>query len=285
MTNVYEDMILKMAEVTLEAEDYTGEDGLLYCGKCRTPKQFRMEKPPMAGHLFPHRCKCEQERFDKEAAERKQQKHLQTVAELKKSGFTDPEMLNWTFANDKGLCPQIDKAHFYVEHWDTMRAENIGYLLWGKVGTGKSYFAGCIANALMEQEIPVRMTNFSLVLNDLAATFEGRNEYISRLCRPPLLIIDDFGVERGTEYGLEQVCHVIDSRYRSRKPLIVTTNLTLENLQNPQDAAHARIYDRLLEMCAPIRFTGKNLRQQTAQAKLTRLKELMNEERSTAYDR
>jgi DNA replication protein DnaC len=36
-----------------------------------------------------------------------------------------------------------------------------GYLLWGKVGTGKSYFAGCIANALMEQEVTVRMTNFS----------------------------------------------------------------------------------------------------------------------------
>ena len=109
----------------------------------------------------------------------------------------------------------------------------------------------------MEQEIPVRMTNFALILNDLAARFEGRNEYIDRLCRPPLLVIDDFGTERGTEYGLEQVYHVIDSRYRSRKPLIVTTNLTLDNLQNPQDTAHARIYDRLLEMCVPVLFTGR----------------------------
>ena len=43
------------------------------------------------------------------------------------------------------------------------------------------------------------------------------------------------------EYGLEQVYNVIDSRYRSRKPLIVTTNLSLTELQNPQDTAHARI--------------------------------------------
>ena len=50
-----------------------------------------------------------------------------------------------------------------------------------RVGTGKSYFAGCIANALMEKEIPVRMTNFALILNDLAASFEGRNEYILSL--------------------------------------------------------------------------------------------------------
>ena len=61
----------------------------------------------------------------------------------------------------------------------------------------------------------------------------------------------------------------------SRKPLIVTTNLTLDSLQNPLDTAHARIYDRLLEMCAPILFTGENFRRETAQAKLNRLKELM----------
>ncbi len=48
-------------------------------------------------------------------------------------------------------------------------------------------------------------------------------------------------MERGTEYGLEQVFNVIDSRYRSGKPLIVTTNLTLDDLHNPEDTAHSRI--------------------------------------------
>ncbi len=130
-------------------------------------------------------------------------------------------------------------------------------ILWGEVGTGKSYFAGCIANALMEKEVSVCMTNFALILNDLAASYKDRNEYIARLCSFPLLILDDFGMERGTEYGLEQVYNVIDSRYRSRKPLIVTTNLTLEELQNPEDTAHARIYDRLVEMCAPSALPGR----------------------------
>ena len=85
-----------------------------------------------------------------------------------------------------------------------MRAENIGLLLWGDVGTGKSFFAGCIANALMEKEIPVCMTNFARIINDLASRFEGRNEYIDRLFRYPLLILEDFGVERSTYCGLEQ---------------------------------------------------------------------------------
>ncbi|WP_289805190.1 ATP-binding protein, partial [Faecalibaculum rodentium] len=212
---------------------------------------------------------------DREAAEQEARRHHQAVADLKRRGFTDPAMRGWTFANDNGKCPQMKHAHFYVENWTAMQEENIGYLLWGGVGTGKSYFSGCIANALMEQEVAVRMTNFALILNDLTASFKGRNEYIARLCRAPLLILDDFGMERGTEYGLEQVYNVVDSRYRSRRPLIVTTNLSLQDLQHPKDTAHARIYDRLLEMCAPIRFSGENFRRATAQDKLARLKNLM----------
>ena len=75
---------------------------------------------------------------------------------------------------------------------------------------------------------------------------------------------------------MEPVYNVIDSRYRSRRPLIVTTNLSLQDLQYPQDTAHALIYDRLLEMCVPIRFSGENFRRATAQDKLARLKNLMD---------
>ena len=110
--------------------------------------------------------------------------------------------------------------------------------------------------------------------------YKDKNEYITRLCSFPLLILDDFGMERGTEYGLEQVYNVVDSRYRSGKPLIVTTNLTLEELQNPEDTAHARIYDRLTEMCCPVCITGENFRKAKAQAKMERLKMLLNRKES-----
>ena len=93
--------------------------------------------------------------------------------------------------------------------------------------------------------------------------------------RDPLLVIDDFGMERGTEYALEQIYNIIDSRYRSRKPLIVTTNLTLTELKNPQDTAHARIYDRLLELCTPIACTGPSMRKNIGQGKLDFLKTLL----------
>ena len=63
-----------------------------------------------------------------------------------------------------------------------MRAENLGLLLWGGVGTGKSFLAGCIANALMEQEVPVRMTNFARILNELNGSFSGRNDKELEAC-------------------------------------------------------------------------------------------------------
>ena len=280
MKNEINAVLENMTTTIPEPEDYTGEDGLLYCGKCRKPKEayFTPDKAAIFGRdRHPAECDCQRTaREEREAAE-KRRRHLDTVEELKRRGFTDPTMRDWTFENDNGRNPQTGLARRYVEHWEDMRTDNIGCLFWGGVGTGKSYLAGCIANALMEKEIPVRMTNFALILNDLAASFEGRNEYISRLCRYPLLILDDFGMERGTEYGLEQVFNVIDSRYRSGKPLIVTTNLTLDDLHNPEDTAHSRIYDRLLSMCVPVRFTGDNFRQEAAQRKMESMKKLITD--------
>ena len=258
-------------------EDYYGEDGLLYCGKCHTLKEAFFAKGIvlMGKNKHPVEYSCQRTEREQQEALINQQKHIDLVRRLKTDGFSDSAMLNWTFENDNGRSPQIRHAHRYVEQWQTMRTENIGLLLWGGVGTGKSFLAGCIANALMEQKVPVRMTNFARILNELNSSFSGRNEAIDKFCHYPLLIIDDFGIERGTEYALEQIYNIVDSRYRNRKPLIVTTNLTLDEIRHPQDTAHARIYDRLLEMCVPISCIGVSFRKENAQEKLERLKLLI----------
>ena len=259
------------------SEDYYGKDGLLYCGKCHTPREAFFAKgiALMGKNKHPIECSCQRTEREKQEALISQQKHCDLVRRLKAEGFSDPAMLDWTFENDNGRNLQMHHAQRYVEQWQTMRSESLGLLLWGSVGTGKSFLAGCIANALMEQEVPVRMTNFARILNELNGSFSSRNEVIDKLCRYPLLIIDDFGMERGTEYALEQIYNIVDSRYRSRKPLIVTTNLTLDEIRHPQDTSHARIYDRLLEMCVPISCIGVSFRKENAQEKLERLKLLI----------
>ena len=154
MKNEIEAMITDITTTTTEAEDYTGEDGLLYCGKCHTPKEayFAEGKTCFGRDRHPAECDCQRAAREKQQAAESRQKHLEKVEDLKRRGFTDPAMRNWTFEHDNGRNPQTETARFYVESWETMQAENIGYLFWGGVGTGKSYLAACIANALMRRK-------------------------------------------------------------------------------------------------------------------------------------
>ena len=266
----------RSASRPLAEDEYIDKtSGLVYCKKCHTPRQTSVE---LGGTLFhPYCiCQCQSEARELELAKEKQLQEQQRIARLKANGLQDASLRQFTFANDTGINPEMQKAHSYVEHWAEMKATATGLLLWGNVGTGKSFFAGCIANALLDRGVPVLMTNFSRILNALTGMFsDDRNKYIDSLNHYSLLIIDDLGMERSTEYALEQIYNIIDSRYRSRKPLIVTTNLTLTELKNPQDTAHARIYDRLLELCTPIACTGPSMRKDIGQAKLNLLKTLL----------
>ena len=246
MKKFTEELTNKEPNRELQSDEYFHDsDHLIYCAKCHTPRQGRYT---LQGRVFmpPIRCKCQQELYEQEETK------------------------------DNGINPEMAYAHKYVENWEDMKANSSGLLLWGNVGTGKSFFAGCIANSLLEKGVPVLMTNFSRILNTLSGMhFEDRNQFIDSLNRYSLLIIDDLGIERNSEFALEQVFNVIDSRYRSKKPLIVTTNLTLEELNKPTDMAHSRIYDRILERCAPIRINNRNIRKDNASANLHEAKKIL----------
>lgn len=251
--------------------------GLVYCKKCHTPRQASVELGGTVFHPYCI-CQCQSEARELELAKEKQLQEQQRIARLKANGLQDASLRQFTFANDTGINPEIQKAHSYVEHWSEMKATATGLLLWGNVGTGKSFFAGCIANALLDQGVPVLMTNFSRILNALTGMFsDDRNKYIDSLNHYSLLIIDDLGMERGTEYALEQVFNVIDARLRSNLPLIVTTNLTLDELKHPADLAHERIYSRVLERCIPLKIDNQNIRQMKAQENFTRTKQLLSD--------
>lgn len=182
-------------------------------------------------------------------------------------------MYEWNFKNDDRSVPAMVHARNYVDKFKLMLEDNIGYLFWGGVGTGKSYMAACIANDLLDKEYTVKMTNFATIINDLFCC-EDKNEYIDALVKYDLLIIDDLGAERGTEYAVENVFNVIDRRYRSGKPLIITTNLHLSMLTNEQSLDKKRIYDRILELCIPVCVNGASKRTATAKEKMKEMQEI-----------
>lgn len=187
---------------------------------------------------------------------------------LREDGISCPDGLRYTFAQDDRQEPKVsDTCQRYANCWEAMREDNIGVLLYGSTGTGKSFYAACIGRQLLEKCTTVAATNLPRLLNLLQSTKE-RQELLDRLSSYELLILDDLGVERDSQYALEQVYNIVDARARSGLPLIVTTNLTLEEMEKPASMQYARIYDRVLEMC-PIRIklTGESRRKKNAAAR------------------
>lgn len=263
VTSMIDGLEARAAEaIKAEQGDYYGDDGLLYCGKCNTRKQTRIEIFDSIRTPF-CLCKCEVEKRDREEAERQRIKRAERIKEMRRVGFPDYDMQYWTFDNDDNANAHISSvARKYVENFDTMRADGKGLLLYGTVGTGKTFAAACIANALIDKGFPCLVTNFSRLINTISGMYDGKQQYIDGLNRFTLLVIDDLATEADTDYRNEIVFNVIDSRYRAGLPLIVTTNLTAQELKNSAEIRKQRIYSRLFERCIPLEVKGVDRRRE-----------------------
>lgn len=251
------------AEKAYDADesDYT-VDGLIYCGKCKTPRQCVIAPFGEPRTVF-CLCKCRAEQRDAEEAEYKRRERYMRIQLMRNDGFPDSDMQNWTFEQDDRTNEKISEvAHKYVENFDEMYKRGKGLLLFGNVGTGKTFISACIANALIDQGRACLVTNFARLVNEIYGLYEGKQKYIDRLNDYDLLVIDDLASERDTEYMGEIVQSIIDSRYRAKLPLIVTTNLTSDELKHPAEMRKQRIYSRLFEMCIPIEVKGSDRRKQ-----------------------
>ena len=271
MNDAIDSLINSISEKAPVAENtYMGEDGLQRCSVCNS-KVETIIKHPFTNEERKVRCRCACKTEMDEFKERQQQEDLER---RKRICFAESNMFNWTFANDDGKNAKISNAmKNYVKNFTEFKQQGKGLLLYGSVGTGKTFLAACIANALIEEGYSVLMTNFARLTNSIQGTFEGKNEIIDSLQRYTLLIIDDLGAERKSEYMQETVFSIIDARYRSGLPMIITTNLTAEELRQPQEVGYARIYDRILERCFPVIVNGESRRNKAGKESYLDIKE------------
>lgn len=239
--------------------DFINADGILCCGKCGAEKEYKFV---FAGRqkIVPCLCRCQQEQRDEEERARKRAEKERKIAEARGAGFPDKELQKYTFAADDRKNPRIsDAMKRYVDNFPTLRDKGQGLLLFGPVETGKTFMACCVANALIDNGYSCMATNFSRIANTVWSVSDKQG-YYDKLNSYDLLVIDDLGVERDTDYMQEIVFSVIDGRDRAGLPLIITTNLTLLEIKGASDIAKQRIYSRVMKMCFPVSVEGVNRR-------------------------
>lgn len=250
---------------------YMGMDGFLHCQICTEKVETEVE-------LFGVKkrvrciCSCRQKELNahKDREKREEQERKRRIC------FAETNMKDWNFANDDRRNEKLsDAMQNYVKNFTEFRKDGKGLLLHGTVGTGKTYFAACIANALIDNGYSALMTNFARLTNQIQGMFDGKQEYIDSLNKYTLLILDDLGAERKSEFMQEMVFNIIDARYRSGLPFIITTNLTTDEIKKPQEIGYSRIYDRILERCFPVEVSGTSRRRQNVRETFHETKEIL----------
>lgn len=155
-----------------------------------------------------------------------------------------------------------------------------GLIFYGSSGTGKTLLAACILRyLLLERGVRSRFVEFMHLLADLRATFGDRGraeEVMAPLVEIPVLVIDELGKGRGSEWELSVLDELISKRYNAQRTTVFTSNFAPEEPSGESsqpgsvseeklvDRVGARIYSRLMEMCEPVRLQGPDYRRKLA---------------------
>lgn len=153
-----------------------------------------------------------------------------------------------------------------------------GAYFWGEVGTGKTLLAAIIAQEFLQAGKSVLFESVYNLLSEFYEIYRGKSdkseeELLNELYTAQLLVLDDFGMEKATQFVGATLSKIMDARYNRRGiTTLITSNYSLEQikarLNKPTDAKGddiclngSRIYDRCIEICKPIHLKGESRRE------------------------
>ena len=157
-------------------------------------------------------------------------------------------------------------AHFREATCDTQLGDS-GLYLHGPVGTGKTYAAAALAIQAVKAGLDIKWISSSTWLTAMKASFNGApapDDVSAILTRCDLLVIDDLGSEKSSEWAVEQLFVLINEAYEQNVQLIVTSNLKFSGLNK---RLGSRIVSRLVEVCDPVAIEGEDRRKLAAKAR------------------
>lgn len=223
--------------------EYIGDDGLIYCRLCGNALEHLNEYGNLEESYDKRHYNCIEYKRDIEA--------------IRSKTFNDRRSANTTFELDDDPDSEVSKlSRNYAQMFSE---KSTGLLFYGGCGSGKTFLAACIANAIIDRGFTVKFTSISEIERNLWGA-KDKNEVFYDMRNYDMIVIDDFSAERKTEY-MDAICYdVIDWLYRIEKPVIVTTNLSPSDFKT-SDIAQARLFSRLLEMALPVKVNAKDRRQ------------------------
>lgn len=169
--------------------------------------------------------------------------------------------LDRTFANfEKKRDPKAFEACVnYANRDDLFENKKNSLMLMGKPGTGKTHLSAAIANDFVSKGIPTLFGTLIDHLEHVKEEFEhgGVNDYLQNMKTIPILVVDDLGQEKPSEWLMQTLYQVVNYRYEHLLPIIITSNLTADEMANY--LGHS-MFSRLYEMSNGIETKGNDYR-------------------------
>lgn len=236
-----------------------------YCGKEYVEnKDIPANFPEFLKQAMKYRpaCDCEEKQEEKRREEQEKERQKQClmnkVKKYRDISVIDKKFLDSRFDNADMADKHMAMAKKYAENFIKCGTAEGGILLYGGVGTGKTYATACICNELMENGKTVLVMNLGLYLIKIQREWaEAENDVLNYVKTCDLLVIDDLGVEKVSPFVLEKVFTLIDTRYRSEKPMLITSNLSLNDINK---TFGDRIADRIAGSCLEYEVKGESKR-------------------------
>lgn len=233
---------IALSEKYKDASDYV-DGGILHCGKCHTPKQILI---PMCGKLqaMPCMCSCMADQYRQEREALKERERQFEIENNRWGLFPNRPLWKLTFANDDMKNAELSKlCRNYAKRFSI---ESKWLMLYGGTGVGKSFMAACIANEIVSRGFTARFTTVSQFERKLFGS-KSKYELYAEYTTCDLLVIDDVGAERDSDYMKEILFNLIDERVKNGKPIVITTNLPQNEIVNPSDISLKRLMSRIAE--------------------------------------